>query len=218
MEYLQGRIDSYNKTKRTKQSLARSTSGNTKWPHAASFIATPRTLADAGFYFDPGPNNLDNVTCFTCSKQLSEWEPDDDPYVLHYQKCGGKCAWASARCGPEVEKSTDGQCVVFSYPVYPLTTIVSFHFADSSRIPTSRAMEEARLETFSNWPHDAVKGHGANSRQVCPHLHFSVRRAQSFDAHLCFFVASCLPRSVTTLLATHTVHRQCRNHPWTCVR
>lgn len=29
-------------------------------------------------------------------------------------------------------------------------------------------MEKARLETFSKsrWPHDAVKGHGANSKAV----------------------------------------------------
>lgn len=117
METFQARIDSYNKTKRTKQSLARSTSGSAKWPHATSYIATPRTLADAGFYFDPGPENLDNVTCFMCGKQLSDWEPDDDPFELHYLKCSGRCAWASARCGPEAEKRADGQCVVLPPPV-----------------------------------------------------------------------------------------------------
>lgn len=169
MEFLQARIDSYNKSKRTKQSLARSTSASMKWPHPTSHIATPRTLAEAGFYFDPGPENLDNATCFMCGKQLSDWEPDDDPFELHYIKCSERCAWASVRCGPEVEKRSDGQCVTSATSVSPLTVVGRFHFADSSRVPTSRAMEKARLKTFTKgdgWPHDAVKGHAANSQQV----------------------------------------------------
>ncbi|KAH9924174.1 uncharacterized protein B0H18DRAFT_1211938 [Fomitopsis serialis] len=88
-----------------------------------------------------------------CRKELNEWEPDDDPFELHYQKCNQTCAWAVARCGPELDKGQDGQ----------------YHFANSSRLPTSKAMEKARLETFMTkkpWPHDAVKGHGASSKKM----------------------------------------------------
>lgn len=32
-------------------------------------------------------------------------------------------------------------------------------------------MEKARLETFgSNWPYDAVRGHGASSKKVSNHI------------------------------------------------
>ena len=190
MEFLQSRIDSYNKTKRTKQSLARSTSGNTKWPHPTSYIATPRTLSEAGFYFDPGPEHPDNTTCFMCGKQLNSWEPDDDPFELHYLKCSERCAWASVRCGPEVEKRGEQQCVVTALPVFPLTVGTRFHFADSSRVPASKAMEKARLDTFTKrnrWPHDAVKGHGANSQQVCPLSRVSnVRWEGRCSIDLCF--------------------------------
>ena len=44
----------------------------------------------------------------------------------------------------------------------------SYDLSDPTRHPTSKAMEKARLETFSkvSWPHDTVKGHGANSKAV----------------------------------------------------
>ncbi|TFY69846.1 hypothetical protein EVJ58_g196 [Rhodofomes roseus] len=154
MESLQARLDTY-KAKRTKQSLVRSTSSSApKWPHPPSYLATPRTLAEAGFYYDPSPEEPDNVTCFVCGKELSEWEPEDDPFELHYKKCNRNCAWASARCGIELEKGKNGQYVT----------------SNASRMPTSKVMEKARLETFTalnnGWPHDATKGHGANSKKM----------------------------------------------------
>lgn len=44
-----------------------------------------------------------------------------------------------------------------------------FVFPDKSRMPTSKAMEKARLETFAvgdGWIHDKVRGHGASSKKV----------------------------------------------------
>ena len=42
-----------------------------------------------------------------------------------------------------------------------------FTFKDPSRAPTSKIMEKARRETFgSRWPHDHIRGHGANSKKV----------------------------------------------------
>ncbi|KZT68955.1 BIR-domain-containing protein [Daedalea quercina L-15889] len=179
MESEQARLESYNKTKRTKQ-LARSTSGNNlKWPHPPSYLATPRTLAEAGFYFDPGPDDPDNVACFMCGKQLNEWEPDDDPFELHFSKCNRQCAWASARCGPEVEKGKDGQ----------------YHFADASRVPSSKIMEKARLETFTTkkgWPHDAVRNHGANSRQMAKAGFVYTPGGAGDDSATCFYCGVAL--------------------------
>lgn len=43
----------------------------------------------------------------------------------------------------------------------------SFTFVNKARIPTTKAIEEARLQTFGEdwWPHDG-DDHGANSRKV----------------------------------------------------
>jgi hypothetical protein len=42
-------------------------------------------------------------------------------------------------------------------------------FTSKTRLPAGKAMEKARLGTFTTngwWPHDAVKNHGANSKKV----------------------------------------------------
>lgn len=98
MEYLQARLDSFAKSKRSKASSTRHTSSSSKWPHPSSFKATPDSLAEAGFYFDPDSDNPDNVTCFMCKKGVAGWEPEDDPFSIHYDKCAKTCAWAMVRC------------------------------------------------------------------------------------------------------------------------
>ncbi|RPD65598.1 hypothetical protein L226DRAFT_609580 [Lentinus tigrinus ALCF2SS1-7] len=149
MEYLQARLDSFSKSKRSKASSTRHTSSSSKWPHPSSFKATPDSLSEAGFYFDPDPANPDNVTCFMCKKGVAGWEPEDDPFSIHYDKCAKTCAWAMVRC----QGGAGGE---------------SYDLSDPARHPTSKAMEKARLETFSkvSWPHDAVNGHGANSKAL----------------------------------------------------
>ncbi|KAF8075170.1 hypothetical protein FPV67DRAFT_618878 [Lyophyllum atratum] len=155
MESLQNRIDSFSKVKRVKNPSKPSSSVAIKWPHTAAskFIATPETLAEAGFYFNPSFDDRDNVTCFMCEKQLSDWEVDDDPFDIHWDKCGDNCCWAIVRCGLRVDLDQDG----------------GFIFPDKSRLPASKLMERARLETFSagdGWLHDQVKNHSANSRKM----------------------------------------------------
>ncbi|OSX63298.1 hypothetical protein POSPLADRAFT_1045669 [Postia placenta MAD-698-R-SB12] len=154
MQTLQARLDSFKKSKRTKQSLSRSTSANSlKWPHPSSYRATPQTLADAGFYYDPSLEDRDNVICFMCEKELSDWDADDDPFEIHWDKCRSTCPWAAARCGLALDVDERG----------------NFHFTDPTRFPTSKTMEKARLETFTAqqiWPHDSVKGHGASSKKM----------------------------------------------------
>ncbi|KAI8986903.1 hypothetical protein BD414DRAFT_415750 [Trametes punicea] len=150
MEYFQARLDSFLplKSKRLKASSSKQAS-TSRWPHPPTWKATPSSLAEAGFYYTPGPQDPDNVTCFMCKKDLCNWEPEDDPFEIHYAKCGDKCAWATLRCQKPRE---DG----------------SYDLSDPTRHPTSKAMEKARLDTFAvtEWPHDAVKGHGANSRAL----------------------------------------------------
>ncbi|KAG6849615.1 hypothetical protein H0H93_006899 [Arthromyces matolae] len=155
MECLQNRIDSFSKPKRVKNPAKQSSFVSVKWKHPPHprFIATPETLAEAGFYFNPSFEDRDNVACFICDKQLAAWEAEDDPFDTHWDKCGDKCSWAIVRCGLKVDINRHG----------------GFTFTDKSRVPTSKAMEKARLDTFSageGWIHDQVADHGANSRKM----------------------------------------------------
>ncbi|KAJ2930028.1 hypothetical protein H1R20_g7060, partial [Candolleomyces eurysporus] len=152
MECLQSRIDSFSKTKRVKNPSKPSSSIALKWPHPDSFKATPDTLAEAGFFYDPSADDPDNVTCFMCEKELGGWEEDDDPFDIHFDKCAQKCGWANTRCGLRRDMDRHGR----------------FVFSDKSRLPTGKAMEKARLDTFNagdGWIHDGVRGHGANSKK-----------------------------------------------------
>lgn len=118
MEAYQARLDSFNKSsKRSKQSKA--SSSTHKWPHPSSYRATPQTLAEAGFYHDPSSEYKDNVTCFICEKQLADWDQDDDPFTIHWEKCGSSCPWAIVRCGLMEDTDDHGKCVLnpFRIPI-----------------------------------------------------------------------------------------------------
>lgn len=44
-----------------------------------------------------------------------------------------------------------------------------FTFSNKNRLPASKVMEKARLQTYSvgdGWVHDQTKNHGANSKKV----------------------------------------------------
>lgn len=111
MESLPVRIASFSKAKRVKNPEKPSSSVSIKWPHPPhpQFIATPETLAEAGFYYNPSFDDRDNVTCFMCEKQLSDWEAHDDPFDIHWKKCGDNCCWASVRCGLRGDMDRDGK-------------------------------------------------------------------------------------------------------------
>ncbi|CDO70628.1 hypothetical protein BN946_scf184748.g26 [Trametes cinnabarina] len=149
MEYFQARLDSFSSFSKSKRTKASSSKQASRWPHPPTWKATPNSLAEAGFYYTPGPEDPDNVTCFMCKKSLGSWEPEDDPFEIHYAKCGSVCAWAALRCQ---KPRGNGR----------------YDFSDPARHPTSKAMEKARLDTFSlaEWPHDGINGHGANSRAL----------------------------------------------------
>ena len=95
MESLDARAQSFAKAKRVK-----STSGKyavVKWPHPSTFAATPATLSEAGFYYDPSSSRRDCVKCFMCSKEIDDWEEEDDPFAIHLEKARGACPWALVR-------------------------------------------------------------------------------------------------------------------------
>ncbi|KAK0436928.1 inhibitor of apoptosis repeat-containing protein [Armillaria borealis] len=150
MEVLQNRIDSFTRSKRVK--TGSKTTVTLKWPHPSSFQANPETLAEAGFYYDPSPEDRDSVTCYMCSKQLSEWDSDDDPFDIHYRKCAKTCSWAVVRCGLRNDVDHQGR----------------FASQNKNRMPLSKVMEKARLDTFTfgdGWPHDSTKN-GCTSKKM----------------------------------------------------
>ncbi|CAK5273841.1 unnamed protein product [Mycena citricolor] len=143
MEVLHNRLNSFNKQKRGKALT---------WNHPKHWHANPNTLAEAGFYFDPSPEDTDNATCFMCDKQVTDWTEEDDPFEIHYKKCSKTCSWAMVRCGLRHDMDSDG----------------NYNFTDKARIPTSKAMEKARLLTFTSigWKHDKNKQHSASSKKM----------------------------------------------------
>jgi len=92
--------------------------------------------------------------------------------------------------GPSVDRNAVGQtCAVVYDRIWTvkdgtLTFIAfsgvlkgypSFISQDKNRLPTSKAMEKMRLETFSlggGWIHDKVKNHGASSKIVSTEYSF----------------------------------------------
>ncbi|KAI0305150.1 inhibitor of apoptosis repeat-containing protein [Multifurca ochricompacta] len=152
MDAFNNRLDSFRKAKRVKQLTTKRTI-SLKWPHPTHFVATPDTLTEAGFFFNPSWGARDNVECFCCGKCLDGWEEQDDPFAIHWDKCRDNCAWAVVRCGLSEDVDRKG----------------NFTFKDTTRQPDSKVMEKARLATFKindSWPHDRIRGHGANSTKM----------------------------------------------------
>ena len=105
MDSWQARFESFSKRKRVKQG---STTTILKWPHPPTFLSTPETLAEAGFYYTPTAGAPDTVQCFACSKKLADWEAEDDPFAEHVLR-GSSCYWAIARCGLKDDMDEDGR-------------------------------------------------------------------------------------------------------------
>ncbi|EPQ53492.1 inhibitor of apoptosis IAP repeat-containing protein, partial [Gloeophyllum trabeum ATCC 11539] len=178
MEVLQNRLDSF-KTKRGKPSSKASASSSKKWPHPSVFKANPETLAEAGFYFTPTAQDKDNVACYMCKKHLSDWEEDDDPHRIHWAKCQDTCPWAIVRCGLEEDIDEDGNFVA----------------TDAKRLPSGKAMEKARLDTFrfsKSWPHDSVKNHGATSKKMAKAGFVYTPQSEGDDTATCLYCSVSL--------------------------
>ena len=128
METLEGRIQSFIKSKPPNSNKTYT------WPYPDSYVATPKTLSEAGFYFNPNIDNPDNVQCFLCDKSLDGWEAGDDPLREHLTHAS-HCGWA----------------------VLAATEVGYDEFAAVD--PMETRMSEARLATFGDrWPHEGKKG------------------------------------------------------------
>ncbi|KAG2230231.1 hypothetical protein INT48_006233 [Thamnidium elegans] len=123
MNILQNRIDSFQ-------------NNVVKWPYSNnSKYAKTESFAKAGFYFIRRPKALDSVRCFICDIELSNWKPNQSPFVRHGNE-SPRCAWKRLNF-PDAHKR-------------PLS--------DPSKAydrPRSISMRSARLATFNchnYWP------------------------------------------------------------------
>ncbi|KAK9435402.1 Inhibitor of Apoptosis domain containing protein [Metarhizium brunneum] len=135
----EARLASFQKTSKKRGSTAGGRSKALNWPHKQ---IAPASLAIAGFYFDPYPENPDNCVCFLCGKGLDGWEAGDDPLEEHL-KHSPQCGWAIVSA---IEAEIDEY---------------------SRQDPTLPHMVEARKATFAGkWPHEGRKGWKCKTKQL----------------------------------------------------
>ncbi|KAI9158275.1 Protein bir1 [Paramyrothecium foliicola] len=85
------RLASFQKSTKKRGSAANNRGAKQQaWPHKS---ISPASLASAGFYFSPSPENPDNTVCFLCGNGLDGWESGDDPLDEHL-KHAPNCGWA----------------------------------------------------------------------------------------------------------------------------
>ncbi|OAA76731.1 Baculoviral inhibition of apoptosis protein repeat protein [Akanthomyces lecanii RCEF 1005] len=134
-----GRLASFRKTTKKRGSTIGRGGKPLNWPHKQ---ITPASLAKAGFYFNPSPDNPDNCTCFLCQKGLDGWEAGDDPLVEHLTHAS-QCGWA-------------------------VVTAIEAEIEEySKQDPTLPRMVEAREATFgTRWPHEGKKGWQCKTKQL----------------------------------------------------
>ncbi|KNE61528.1 hypothetical protein AMAG_06343 [Allomyces macrogynus ATCC 38327] len=143
------------------------------WPLATP---TPETLAAAGFFHDPFPDESpDSVNCFQCGKPLGDWDPDDDPFKEHVGHTTD-CAWARAVCVPEM-------CRMQGSNPYDLN--------DPETWPA--ALERAREETFiGRWPHAGQKGFFATIKRMAKAGFHYTPEAPGDDCASCIYCGTTL--------------------------
>ncbi|KAA8913561.1 hypothetical protein TRICI_003165 [Trichomonascus ciferrii] len=95
-------------------------------------------MAAAGFYFDPALDVNDKTSCFMCFVSLDGWEPGDDPLEEHAAVLP-ECSWVRVRSE--------------AWKQVPENEMVN-----STYNPHSLDSFNARLDTFTHWPHDRKKG------------------------------------------------------------
>ncbi|OMJ19603.1 Protein bir1 [Smittium culicis] len=86
--------------------------GNWPFVNDSNYLAQPDSLASAGFFYLPQQNHFDNVKCAYCSKELDQWCPEDDPFVIHYRH-SETCIWARAHCKQRIsgKPGADGKFI-----------------------------------------------------------------------------------------------------------
>lgn len=135
----EARLASFQKNSKKRGSTANGRGKTLSWPHKQ---IAPATLAKAGFYFQPYPENPDNCVCFLCGKGLDGWEAGDDPLQEHL-KHASACGWAIvAAIESDIEEY-------------------------AKQDPSLPHMVEARKATFAGkWPHEGRKGWKCKTKQL----------------------------------------------------
>ncbi|KAF4970785.1 hypothetical protein FSARC_2255 [Fusarium sarcochroum] len=136
----ESRLGSFHKSAKKRGSTASGRGAKApSWPHKS---ITPASLARAGLFFNPTPQNPDNATCFLCHKGLDGWEANDDPLVEHL-KHAPECGWA-------------------------VVAAIEAEVGDyAQEDPDQPYMKEARKATFAGrWPHDSKKGWKCKTKQL----------------------------------------------------
>ncbi|KAJ1979381.1 GTP-binding nuclear protein gsp1/Ran [Dimargaris xerosporica] len=150
------------------------------WPHRKKqqYLATPETLAKAGFFFNPHQLSRDAVQCFLCHKSLDGWEAADDPFVEHLEH-SGECPWALVICkGHRV--STETQEVTVR------DDLEDEYLEGKTNVAVSRRLEDARVATFGNWwPHEGKDGWKVTVRKMAKSGYYYSPSAESPDAASC---------------------------------
>jgi hypothetical protein len=100
-----------------------------RWPHPDSFRANPKSLAYAGFYYNPSGTNNDAVSCFICGKGLADWVPEDDPMEIHAEKCP-TCPWAMLICISDLNKN--GRSASKFFLIFLTVALMMLHLVSSS--------------------------------------------------------------------------------------
>ncbi|GMK57232.1 hypothetical protein CspeluHIS016_0400660 [Cutaneotrichosporon spelunceum] len=102
---------------------------------------TPVSLAAAGFYHTPAPEEEDACSCFLCPLALSGWDEGDNPHIEHVGR-DSPCAWKELVCALEVDRLEGGPGRLRT------------EFASAEELPSSETRTALRVQTFGNWwPH-----------------------------------------------------------------
>ncbi|KAJ1917085.1 hypothetical protein IWQ60_007888 [Tieghemiomyces parasiticus] len=151
------------------------------WPHDPTvFLATPETLARAGFFFNPQHRSCDAVQCFLCHKSLDGWAPHDDPFVEH-QKHQGDCPWTivvcdSQRVDPETRE------------IVQRPDLFDDYLSGRANRVLSVALERARIATFGPWwPHEDKRGWAVTVKKMAKSGYHFTPSIDSPDAASCVY-------------------------------
>ncbi|KAJ1976493.1 GTP-binding nuclear protein gsp1/Ran [Dimargaris verticillata] len=150
------------------------------WPHRKKqqYLATPETLAKAGFFFNPHQLSRDAVQCFLCHKSLDGWEAADDPFVEHLGH-SGECPWALVICnGHRVSADTQEATI--------REDLEDEYLQGKTNVAVSRRLEDARVATYGNWwPHEGKTGWKVTIRKMAKSGYYYSPSTESPDAASC---------------------------------
>ncbi|KAF9190322.1 hypothetical protein BGZ51_008746 [Haplosporangium sp. Z 767] len=163
-------------------------------------MATPATLADAGFFWQPAPSSPDNVVCFLCGKSLDGWMDTDDPYQEHLSH-SRRCGWAIIK----MINITDDE--------------LPFRWDDEDELPKGARMTKARLQTFGKWwPHERTKGWFGTTKRMVNAGFFYSPDIDSIDKVQCPYCFLALDGWEATDDPVHEHQRRCPTCPFFATR